>query len=240
VDSCGNADGGVPNHVGRQDLRDWVDQIVRQVEPAPDYAIKLVDDPQGRGTVAANSSVVVVGVFESSTVPHMAPDSRYYIRAGAHTVPARSFIVESIWAKRHFAKPRLAHVFREKPSHVETVQLGIVPLTSAPAIEVEISLDPLGELLRELEKYFPLKVPVIDHANPFFFDVSTWHMMEQRFGADVRLQVRYKDLVGNDYLYDCVLDVERSFGPMRLGTDAIEKIARSMESIDKTLKSKHK
>lgn len=97
-----------------------------------------MNDPQGRGTVAANACVIVIEVFESSSVPHMAPDSRYYIRAGAHTVPARSFIVESIWARRHLAKPRLTHVFREKPSHVETVQLGIVPLTSAPAIEIEI------------------------------------------------------------------------------------------------------
>lgn len=100
-------------------------------------------------------------------------------------------------------------------------------------------MGPLGELLREFVKDFLLKVPVIDHANPFFFDVATWHMMEQRFGANVRLQVRCKDLVGNDYVYDRISYAARSFGPMRIGTDAIATIAKSLESIDKTLKSRH-
>jgi len=231
----GDADGGLPQQFGRQDLRDWVDQIVHQVQPAPKYDVKLIDNSFGRGTIAANCNVLAVGFAESYFGPHMAPDHRYYIRAGAHTVAARHFIVDAIWAKRHFAKPRLTHVFRTKPQYSQTVQLGIVSLTSSPAIDVEIMLAPLGELLQQLEEYFPLKIPVIDAKNSFFFDVSTWHMMKERFGDDVELSVAYKDLAGNEYEYKTKLDILGAFGPMRIGSDPIEKIAKSLESIAKSL-----
>ncbi len=238
VDGDGDADGGLPKQIGRQDLRDWVDQIVHQVTPAPSYHIKLLDDSNGRGTINIDHVVLVVAFDESFVGPHMAPDHRYYIRAGAHTVAARHFIVDAIWAKRHFAKPRLTHTFRTKPEYSQTVQLGIVGLTSTPAIDVEVFLDPLGELLADLEQYFPLQIPVIDPQNPFFFDVSTWTLMKERFGNNVELTVNYRDLAGNAYSFKTKLDIERSFGPMRIGSDPTEKIAKSLESIEKSLKKK--
>lgn len=238
VDGNGDADGGLPSQIGRQDLRDWVDQIVHQVVPAPNYDIKLLDDPRERGTIKADHCVLLVKFDESYLGPHMAPDNRYYIRAGAHTVAARHFIVDAVWAKRHFAKPRLTHTFRTKTEYSQTVQLGIVGLTSTPAVDVEVYLEPLGELLAGFEKYFPLQIPVIDPQNPFFFDVSTWTMMKERFGEDVELTVNYKDLAGNVYSYKTKLDIVRSFGPMRIGSDLMEKIAKSLESIDKSLKKK--
>lgn len=238
VDANGNADGGLPLLIGRQDLRDWVDQIIHQVQPAPKYDINLISYSLGRGSIAANCNVLAVGFAESYFGPHMAPDHRYYIRAGAHTVAARHFIVDAIWAKRHFSKPRLAHVFRTKPEYSRTVQLGIVSLTTSPAIDVEIMLAPLGELLQHMDKYFPLKIPVIDSDNAFFFDVSTWHMMKERFGDNVELSVTYKDLAGNAYEYRTKLDILGSFGPMRIGSNPLEAIAKSIESIDKSLKKR--
>ncbi|TWT67321.1 AlbA family DNA-binding domain-containing protein [Allorhodopirellula solitaria] len=238
VDANGDPDGGFAPQVGRQDLRDWVDQIVHQVTPTPSYEIKLLDDAQGRGTLNSGCSVVAIAIEESFLGPHMASDNKYYIRAGAHTVPARHFIVEAIWAKRHYAKPRLTHLFRTKPTNSQSVQLGILALTSSPAVDIKINLAPLGELLARLEQYFPLRVPVIDSEHPFFFDVSTWTMMKDRFGENVELDVNYHDLMGNSYQYKTVLDIEASFGPMRLDADAAEKVAKSLESIDKSLKSR--
>lgn len=115
INGNGDADNGVPLKIGKQDLRDWVDNIVHNVEPPPRYDIKLIQNPQGRGTIQPNSAVLVVYIYESYVGPHMAPDGCYYIRAGAHTVPAKHFIVDAIWAKRHFSKPRLTHLFRLKP-----------------------------------------------------------------------------------------------------------------------------
>lgn len=54
VDDNGNADKGYSLKIKNQDLRDWVDQIVHQVEPVPKYDIKLILDPMGRGVIQAD------------------------------------------------------------------------------------------------------------------------------------------------------------------------------------------
>jgi len=236
VDGSGNADGGFPAKIANQDLRDWADQIIHQVGPTPLYDIKLVDELKGRGSINPNHYVLVVVVPESKSAPHMAPDNRYYIRAGVHTVAARHFITDAIWAKRHFANPRLAHVFRLKPDYQRAIQLGIVSLTSAPAIDVEISLLPLSELLCGFDKYFPLRIPMIDRDNPFFFDVTTWYQAEEQFGQNVRLCVVYKDLANNSYVYDTPVSVANSISPLMIGSDSIEKMAKTLESIQTLLK----
>ena len=148
VDCHGEADGGLPLKIGRTDLRDWVDKVVNQVEPAPRYDIKLIYDSMGRGTIHPGSAVLLVGIHESYAGPHMAPDSHYYIRAGAHTEKARHFIVDAIWAKRHFSKPRLTHLFRLKPGKEAAIQLGILALTDAPAVDIKINISPLPQMIQ--------------------------------------------------------------------------------------------
>ena len=44
VDDEGNADGGVNQKVGRQDLRDWLDQVITKIAPLPEYNIRLYED----------------------------------------------------------------------------------------------------------------------------------------------------------------------------------------------------
>lgn len=236
VNDNGDADGGVPNRIGSQDLCDWADQIIHQVEPTPPYQIELITDANGRGSITTDHSVLVVVVDEAHSGPHMAPDNRYYIRAGAHTERARHFIIDAIWAKRHFTKPRLAHVFRHNPDDRQWIQLGIVALTSAPAVEVEINLSPLGELLKGENEWFPLQIPAIDRQNPFFFDVTTSHKAEERFGADVVLRVTYKDLADNPYTYETEIQIEKSIAPLVIGRDPNEKMAKALESIEKSLR----
>lgn len=236
VDDDGNADGGLKERIGRQSLRDWADQIIHSVEPSPSYQILLLNDSQGRGYINNGHCILVIKIDESHSGPHMAPDNRYYIRAGAHTVRARHFITEAIWAKRHFAKPRITHVFRLKPGYERAIQLGIISLTTSPAIDVEINLSPLGEFLQNSEAYFPLQSPVIDRENPFYFDVSTWHQAEEKFGKDVLLNVKYKDLSNKSYDYESQLNISNSLPPISIGNNQTEEIVKVLKSINQTLK----
>ncbi|MBW4598543.1 MAG: ATP-binding protein [Calothrix sp. FI2-JRJ7] len=235
VDGNGDADGGFPLKIGKQDLRDWVDQIVNQVEPVPRYDIKLIQDPMGRGIIQLDSAVLLVAVHESYAGPHMAPDNHYYIRAGAHTVKAKHFIVDAIWAKRHFSKPRLTHLFRLKPDKEQTIQLGILALTDAPAIDVKINIAPLPKTMQNCESLLPFQLSVIDRNNPFFFDVATYFKAKENFGEDIYIEVEYYDLAGNFYPYKAKVEVTGSVPPISIGNDNPAKMVKALESINKAL-----
>jgi|GEM_PF-1003766 len=235
VDGNGKADGGVLLKIGRQDLRDWVDQVVKQVEPVPRYDIKLIYDSMGRGAIHSGSAVLLVGVHESYLGPHMAPDYHYYVRAGAHTEKAKHFIVDAIWARRHFSKPRLTHLFRLKPGKEEAIQLGILALTDAPAVDIKINVLPLPQMIQHHENLFPLGISIIDRDNPFFFDVTTYFQAKKRFGEDVYLEVKYYDLAGNSYSYRTKVEVTGSVPPISIGNDDPASMVESLKSINKAL-----
>jgi hypothetical protein len=235
VDGNGNADHGISLKIGRQDLRDWVDQIINQVEPAPRYDLKLIQDLSGKGTIQTDSAVLLVVIHESYFGPHMAPDNHYYIRAGAHTVQAKHFIVDAIWAKRYFSKPRLTHLFRLKPEKEQAIQLGILALTEAPAVDVKITISPLPQMMKDSEKLFPLKLPLIDRHNPFFFDVATFFQAEERFGKDLHLEVEYYDLSANRYIYETSIKIVGSLPPITIGNENLAKMVGILEKIEKTL-----
>ncbi|MEG3986810.1 ATP-binding protein [Microcoleus sp. S28C3] len=234
VDDNGNADNGYSLKIKNQDLRDWVDQIVHQVQPVPKYDIKLISDPMGRGVIQPDSAVLLVAIHESYAGPHMA-DHRYYIRAGAHTVAAGHFIIDALWAKRYFFKPRLTHLFRLKPEQEQTIQLGILALTDAPAVDVKINISPLPQMIRHCDSLFPLHISVIDRNNPFFFDVSTYYQAEERFGKDVYLEVEYYDLAENFYPYKTKIEVSGSVSPITIGNDNPAKMVKALESINEVL-----
>ena len=180
--------------------------MIFSVTHTPKYSVSLLTDSKGRGVLNPDHHVLVVAIGESYLGPHMAPDNRYYIRAGAHTVPARHFIVDAIWAKRHVGKPRLIHSWRFKPGCPDVIQLGIVALTNSPAIDVSINLSPLGEMLKGSEDRFPINLPMINMENSFYFDATTWVMADDRFGTNVKLIVTYHDITGKQYTYETELE----------------------------------
>jgi Putative DNA-binding domain len=229
----GDVDGGISRKMGKQDLRDWVDNVIHNVQPVPKYEVTLLDDIQGRGNLNNDSVILVVYFHESYIGPHMAHDNRYYIRAGAHTVPAKHFIVDAIWSKRHFSKPRLIHLFRFKPDKPEAIQLGIISVTNAVAVDVELNLSPAPKLIRNTP--FPLKVSLINQDNPFFFDVAFYAGSKDWFGEDVSLGVTYYDLSGNEYRYEKELNISEAISPIDIGNNYLEKIASSLDSIQKKL-----
>ncbi len=239
VNGQGDADGGIDKKIGRQPLRDWVDNIIHEIQPPPSYEVKLVEDPDSRGTIKAGKAVLVVRIHESFYGPHMAPDGRYYIRAGAHTVTAKHFIVEALWAKRNVRKPRLTHLFRLKPGYDSVRQLGVLALTDAPAINVSIQLNPLPQYYIQ-NRSFPLKVPVVDSNNPFFFDMDFLLLELEKENNKLRdkmfMEVKYSDLSGNDCdPYKSPVKITDGIPPDLLGNDYPAKIVKELQSINNTL-----
>lgn len=235
VDDHGNADNGFSLKIGKQDLRDWVDQVINQVEPAPQYDIKLINDSAGRGTIETDSAVLLVLIHESYIGPHMAPDYHYYIRAGAHTVKAKHFIIDAIWAKRHFSKPRLTHLLRSKPGNGMAIQLGILALTDAPAINVTIKINPLPQLLQAKPEVFPLNLSLVDRSNPFFMDIKASFLFQPGLENSISLEVEYHDLANNSYVYETIIESSNFAFPIVLGNSNSEEIVKMLKSINDTL-----
>jgi hypothetical protein len=143
VDGNGKPDGGIFLNVGRQSRRDWIDQVISQVTPKSAYAVHSIEDKGCGCNIEPGKGVFLIGFGESEIGPHMANDHRYYIRAGAHTVSANHFIVEGIHARRGLRTPLLSHLVRRKPGNIRVIQLGIVVLNAAAAINVSIKIDAL-------------------------------------------------------------------------------------------------
>lgn len=242
VTDSGDADGGlaVENFVGRQKLRDWADQVIDQVKPTPRYSIELVESSDGRGVIDAGKAVLVVSIGESNCGPHMAHDHCYYIRAGAHTVSAQHFLVEAIWAKRHFAKPRLTHLIRQNPNDAEILQIGLIALTDSPAVDVQLTMQPLpGSLRGHNCSEFPIGIAVIDKHTPFFFDITTRCDTERNREEAFCLNVTYCDLASNRYTHETQINLFRSLPSIRFGKKGINEIAKALESIATEMVQRH-
>jgi len=232
VDGSGNADGGIPLKKGGQPLRDWADRIIAsQVAPPPKYDIAILNDSCSRGTIKPGRGVLLVMVEESFVGPHMACDNCYYIRAGAHTEPAKHFIVEAIWAKRHFRKPRLSYVLRLKPENEYVVQLGIVALTDAPAVDVKIDVISSSNLELPPDA-FPLEIAAIDRQYPFFADTAVINEV-WKTPPSLKLRVQYHGLDNDVFEYEWDIPFARSlphtvYSPRN---EQLVDIQRSLESI---------
>jgi len=234
VSDKGESDGGILIKVGRTKLRDWADQVIHLVEPTPEYDVRLIPVPNDKHA-DDERAVLLVWVGESYAGPHMAPDGRYYIRAGAHTEPARHFIVEAILAKRHFSKPRLAHLVRSRPDDGEVVQIGFFALTDAPAIDVELAMHPLPGLYGEGCREFPVHIGIIEKNTPFFFDVSTREDDRRNPDDEFLLKVTYHDLLANSYTYEQRVNLFRSVPSLRFFKKGVDDIVRSLDSIQQEL-----
>jgi hypothetical protein len=57
----------------------------------------------------------------------------------------------------------------------------------------------------------------------------------EEFGKNVQLSVKYTDMEGNSYCYDPKIEVGNSVAPKRVHYEALHKIAKSLESIDKAI-----
>lgn len=234
VNDNGLSDGGIPKLISRQDVRDWIDQSVHRINPAGQYEVKLFGE-DGRIDASLDPDKVVVAIrFEPSHLtPHMADDGRYYIRAGAHSVPANGFIVESLFANRHSQEPKLTHTLRLKPGDNGTVELGIIALTNSSALNVALDLEnPPSTMRGDASKTFPMKFPVINRDNPFFMDYTTWYTKDFYQGENTDITITYEDVMGRSYRYDGYVDVGRSIGPLQISNSSeLKEIAKHIKSM---------
>lgn len=214
VDGEGKPDGGLSPKVGRQSRRDWLDQVIAKVNPSGAHAIQsvVVDSASG-------NSVFLITFGVSENPPHMAPDNRYYIRAGAHTVAASHFLVEALFARRDRTTPIIKHSVRRKPTDRNIFVMGIFPINNAPALNVKINFDPIPEIFKP--NTLPLEIPVISRDVPFFFDLC---FRDFSCTADVE----FFDTLGNRYKEKFNVCTAKQAGPDFSQNDmerAVEKIA---------------
>lgn len=202
---------GLPPKVGRQPRRDWIDMALARVAPRAEFAVHCIEGlPEGR-------IVAMIGFAPSEVGPHMASDHRYYLRAGAHTGSAGQVLVEALFARRHHRRPRLVHVLSRSPETAtdESLMVEIVPVTDAPALDVEVSLSGVPESWKQT-LFFPVKTTLIDAGHPFSFRFRV-----PTLGFSGNLSVVYHDLAGRRYEYrqdvnskDCLRSWDR--GPNHL------------------------
>ena len=244
VNNNGQTDGGISLTVGRQPRRDWIDQAISRVSPRAHYAVQCIEDRGAGLAITPGNAVVLIGFAPSESGPHMAPDNRYYIRAGAHTLPASHFLVEAMYARRGLRVPMLRHVVRRKPEGGEVLQLGVICLNDAPALNVELSLDPLPLWLKDWGTQLPLVVPMISRETPFYFDFHIL-MAGQEPRETFQVRLKYIDLADRTHQTILAVDVDRQMGP-NLGSGnelrelhrAVEKVERALEKVVEAIKSK--
>ena len=230
VNGAGKPDGGISLAIGRQSRRDWIDQVISRVSPRDRYAVKCVEDHGAGFTISPGHAVVAIGFAASENAPHMAPDNRYYLRAGTHTLPASHFLVEAIRARRGLLAPMIRHVVRRKPEGGGVLQLGLVCLNDAPALNVEVRLDPLPQWLEKWGSKLPLVVPVISRDTPFYLD---FHILSM--GKDPRpvfqAELQYTDIAGRTHNATLTVDVDSQMGP-NFGTESgVKNLERAVEKV---------
>jgi hypothetical protein len=233
VDDNGKVDGGIPILVGNEKLEDWVDKAVGATKPAGPYKTKLLQGSDSSFGIEEGKSVLVIGFGESAYIPHMAKDHKYYIRAGAHSVPTGHYLVEALRARRAVQSPMLRGVIRKDPRRPGVKELAIVALNDAPALDVQVSFDPLPSIFPEsMASSFPLIIPVVGRDNPFSMDISlsVWGG-DPSEGKPVRLQLLYRDLLGKELRHEQLLKMDSCGGLISFGTDALVEIHKSIDKL---------
>jgi hypothetical protein len=173
---------------------------IHRVVPAPQYDVRLYHDSEGRGTLDAGKVIAVVSFHPGFAGPHMAEDNKYYIRAGAHTVPASHFLVEALWARRQVQAPILTSIIRPRmDGKLRVIDLVVVNLTPNPAVDVILDIEPKLGTLESSESHYPLLLPLVDQANPFSMYLTHYGAIEQTLREDVVVSLTYKDIAGNEY-----------------------------------------
>jgi len=238
VDGNGQPDGGISLNVGRQSRRDWIDQVISQVTPKSAYAVHSIEDKGCGCNIEPGKGVFLIGFGESEIGPHMANDHRYYIRAGAHTVSPNHFIVEAIHARRGLRTPLLSHLVRRKPGNSGVIQLGIIVLNAAAAINVSLKIDALPEIFTpDLEEELSVQIPIISEQFPLFFDIYQIRINDQEL-PPFEIKLTYSDMANRTYQQSFEVDIARQLGPNISWDKGYDGIEQELRSITRAIEQK--
>lgn len=248
VNDTGVVDGGIPATNGRQKISDWADQALNLVEPAGPYTIKAIRKTKDNSSIKDKHAVLVVAFGESSNPPHMAPDRKYYIRAGAHSGPANHFLVEALRLQRGFQSPQLRGFFQFHHTKPDIVQLAITSINHVAAINVRINFNPVPNAVSAvMRNQLPLHIPVISQEIPFVMDISHASDSSGTFGQEpTELQLEYDDLSGRAYSHKQILHPKQNFAPLRIKSrssssmqneELLQNISEQLERLIKALLS---
>lgn len=240
IDDNGAVDGGIPAKNGKTKVSDWVDKIIANVEPIGAYYVKTIESNKTESRIKTDCIVLVIAFERSHLVPHMAQDKKYYIRVGAHSIPASHFIIEALRAYNRQIDPMVRGILRMHPTKSDIVQLVITSITDAAAIDVKVLFEPLPKTFDYdgIRDNFPLEVPLIDSQNPFCMDISIFPGGYKVFGdAPVTLKVNYKNIIGKDFEYTQVIDPKKNLGPIKIGSDIFMEIKKSINKVEDVLKN---
>lgn len=237
VDDNGKVDGGIPAMMGKQKLRDWVDMILNAVSPVGPYTVRTIKADSPESKIEEEMVVLVIAFGESYDLPHMAPDNRYYVRAGAHSNPASHYLVEAIRARRGLERPMLRALLRENPQKAGVVEMTIVTINDLPALNVSINFDPIPtHLAEQMPDRLPLIVPLIDRNNPFRMDIATIHRLQYWLGdAPFNLLLQYVGVRGTQFKGTQLIDHLQSLGPSEIRLSNGSSAGRTLRKINKQL-----
>lgn len=243
VDDKGIIDGGIPAKMGRESLSDWVDTVLHEVEPVGNYQVKLIEPDPNKSLINSGQVVLVIGFDESFNLPHMASDNRYYIRAGAHTAPAKHFIVEALRAKRSASRPILYGNIQLSPTRAGIYELTIATTNQVPAINITVNIKGLpNQLVKTLGIHLPLTIPMVNVNSPFRMEIASYLFLSswenELKEKDWILEISYYDLIGNEYTEEQILNPLTSVGPLQFGQTTektLEEIRKELEKITKAL-----
>jgi Putative DNA-binding domain len=192
VNDEGVVDGGISKLVGRQDRALWMTQHVTNTQPLSKFFIKEIS--HSRLVPDEKNAVYVVAFGASKSIPHMAYDNKYYIRALLQNAPASHAIIEALWSLRMQNKPELLYIARWNHDTTETryVNVSIVNTSDCPAANaiVNITSETKGINSREYN------IGLINKENPFNFSIHTPAVF------DMNIEIRYSDLSGAEFKYN--------------------------------------
>lgn len=233
IDKFGNIDGCNLN-VGKQSPRDWIDQIIR-VEPMCRYEVKIIE----QGISLDNKCIIIVKFFQSPSAPHMAYDNKYYIRNGAHSIPASHYIIEGIKLRAKFRRPTILWRLVEDMYRPGIIKLILFTIENQSAYNVKIDFDKYIKTYENDIYAFPLEISLINQEYPFSMDMYIWGAGHQLWGAkSITLKLEYEDLIGSKYKQEYVLDKNKAIAPRMINTEtALDKIQQEIKEISESIKT---
>lgn len=240
LDRSGDPDGGISPAVGNQPRRDWVDQHLMRVEPRGQYTVVVVTSTHNRGRIDADKCVLVVGFQESADVPHMAPDKHYYVRAGAHTVKAGHFLVESLRARRTVTSPVLSVCLQQDSRNSRFVNLAIANLSGAPALDISVTVEPAPPLFQQFYKSGTVKRRYVASGG---IEEVRWTMYDQNKHAwfqgdtDYSVTLSYTDTMGRQYRNDFTLNAIAELGVKATVEEPLQWIGAALTEMNLYLKN---